>query len=113
MSTKSGQAQQLGNALAGETPFRRWSAGHGQTRPPGNGVAQTRACPNRVLERGGNVERTEDPLGQTGWQVVDSPTKSSTTQKGLTSGKRYWFRVSTNGSAGPGPASDPTTKVAP
>ena len=60
-----------------------------------------------------NVEMTDDAAGQTGWHIVATPTKNSATLNGLTSGKRYWFRVSANGSAGPGPASDPTTKVAP
>ena len=59
------------------------------------------------------METTDEPTGQTGWQIVASPTKSSVTQAGLTSGKRYWFRVAANGSAGPGPTSDPATKTAP
>ena len=45
--------------------------------------------------------------------IVATPTKSSATLTGLTSGKRDWFRVSANGSPGPGPASDRATKVAP
>ncbi len=60
-----------------------------------------------------NLEMTDDPAGQTGWHTAATPTKSSLTQTGLVSGKRYWFRVSANGSAGPGPASDPATKIAP
>ena len=56
---------------------------------------------------------TDDPAGLTGWQHIGTPTKSSMTATGLTSGKRYWFRVSANGTAGPGPASEVATKVAP
>ena len=59
------------------------------------------------------IEMTADPTGQTGWHMVATPTKSSHTMAGLVSGTRHWFRVSANGAAGPGPASDPTTKVAP
>ena len=59
------------------------------------------------------MEMTDDPAGLTGWQHIGAPTKSSMTATGLTSGKRYWFRVTANGSAGPGPASEATTKVAP
>ena len=59
------------------------------------------------------VELTDDPTGQTGWRFALNSRKSTATIKGLTSGKRYWFRVTAEGAAGPGPASDPATKVAP
>ena len=59
------------------------------------------------------VEMTDDPIGETGWHVIDSPGKSSATATGLTSTKRYWFRVSANGAAGPGTPSERATKVAP
>ena len=59
------------------------------------------------------AEMTDDPAGLTGWHVIGTPTKSGMTATGLTSGKRYWFRVSANGTAGPGPASEAATKVAP
>ena len=59
------------------------------------------------------VERTTDPAGQTGWGSADTVTKSSFKLSGLVSGTRYWFRVRAIGSAGPGPWSDPATKVAP
>ena len=59
------------------------------------------------------MEMSTDPAGQTGWQMVATSSKSSATIPGLTSGTRYWFRVTAIGAAGPGPASDITTKVAP
>ena len=59
------------------------------------------------------IELTEDPAGQTGWRFAANSRKSSATLTGLTSGKRYWFRVTAEGAAGPGPASNPATKVAP
>ena len=59
------------------------------------------------------IELTEDPSGQTGWVFAANSRKSSATVKALTSGKRYWFRVTAEGASGPGPASDPATKVAP
>jgi hypothetical protein len=59
------------------------------------------------------IETTDDPAGQTGWHFAMNSRKSSAAVKGLASGKRYWFRVTAEGAAGPGPASDPATKVAP
>src|SRR6266851_5514450 len=59
------------------------------------------------------IELTDDPTGQTGWRFAMNSRKSSAAATGLTSGKRYWFRVTAEGAAGPGPASDPATKVAP
>jgi len=59
------------------------------------------------------VELTEDPAAQTGWRFAMNSRKSNCSITGLTSGKRYWFRVTPEGSAGPGPASEAATKVAP
>jgi hypothetical protein len=59
------------------------------------------------------IELTEDPTGLAGWKFAQNSRKSSATVKNLTSGKRYWFRVIAEGAQGPGPASDPATKVAP
>ena len=59
------------------------------------------------------VEATSDPAALTGWHLVATPTKSKATISGLPSGQRCWFRVAANGTAGPGPWSDPATKVAP
>lgn len=60
-----------------------------------------------------NIEKTEDPAGQTGWTYAASSSKSRAALEGLPTGKRLWFRVSALGSAGPGPWSDPATKVVP
>jgi Fibronectin type III domain len=59
------------------------------------------------------LELSEDPAGQSGWRFAANSRKSSATIEGLTTGKRYWFRVTAEGAAGPGPASTPATKVAP
>ena len=59
------------------------------------------------------IEMTEDPAGLTGWRFAANSRKSSATLDGLTTGKRYWFRVTAEGAAGPGPASNAATKVAP
>jgi hypothetical protein len=59
------------------------------------------------------IELTEDPAGQTGWRLATNSRKSSAVITGLTSGQRYWLCVTTEGAAGPGPASNPATKVAP
>lgn len=57
--------------------------------------------------------QTEDPTGQTGWEHSFIASKSKTSVPGLVSGKRYWFRVRAIGAEGPGPWSDPASKVAP
>ncbi len=59
------------------------------------------------------IEATVDPAALTGWFQVGMTKKSSHTITGLTSGTRYWIRVRAMGAAGPGPWSDPATKVAP
>ena len=56
---------------------------------------------------------SKDPAGQTGWRFAAKSRKTSAAIEGLTSGQRYWFRVTAEGAAGPGPASTPATKVAP
>ena len=59
------------------------------------------------------IEKTEDPAALTGWGLATISTKSSATISGLTSGKRYWFRVAAIGAAGQGPWSPVATKTAP
>ncbi len=59
------------------------------------------------------TEVTDDPTGQTGWRFAANSRKSSVAVTGLTSGKRYWFRVTAECASGSGPASEPQTKVAP
>lgn len=59
------------------------------------------------------IEQTEDPAGQSGWSIAKVETRSKTSVTGLTSGKRYYFRISAVGAAGAGSPSDAVTKVAP
>ena len=59
------------------------------------------------------IEQTDDPAGLTGWRFAANSRKSSVTIEGLISGTRYWFRVTAEGAAGPGPASTAATKVVP
>lgn len=47
------------------------------------------------------------------WTHLKGAAKSSTTLTGLTSGKRYWFRVKALGSSGTGAPSEPVTRTAP
>ena len=49
----------------------------------------------------------------TGWHFLANSRKCAYPATGLTTGTRYWFRVTAEGAAGPGPASDPATNVAP
>jgi hypothetical protein len=58
------------------------------------------------------IQRSTDPNVATGWIHAGTSTKSSTTIDGLTSGARYWFRVSAVGAAGQSGWSDPATKIA-
>jgi hypothetical protein len=59
------------------------------------------------------IHKSADPITPTGWSAAGSATKSKSTVSGLSSGTKYWFRVRGIGAAGPGPWSDPATKVAP
>ena len=59
------------------------------------------------------LQRSGDPITATSWTTVATVTKSKATVSGLTSGTKNWFRVRAIGSTGPGPWSDPATKVAP
>jgi len=56
------------------------------------------------------IELTDDAAGQSGWRFAANSRKSNATITGLASGKRYWFRVTAEGAAGPGPASNPPPK---
>lgn len=59
------------------------------------------------------IQRSLDPVTATSWIAAGTVTKSKGTITGLTSGTKYWFRVRAIGAAGPGPWSDPATKIAP
>ncbi len=96
--------------LVGPTPKME---GLKATQGDANGEIDLQWGPIKRGNKNYIVEMTNDPTGQTGWQIVTTPTKSSITIPGLPSATRHWFRVSGNGTAGPGPASEPTTKVAP
>ena len=55
------------------------------------------------------IEMSPDPITPTSWSQVGLATKSKFTVSCLTSGTKYWFRVTAVGTLGPGPASDPAT----
>jgi hypothetical protein len=55
---------------------------------------------------------TVDPVNGPYTQVA-TPTASKCVLTGLTSGQRVWVRVRAIGAAGPGPWSDPATKIVP
>lgn len=55
---------------------------------------------------------TVDPVNGPYAQVA-TPTASKVSLTGLTSGQRVWVRVRAIGAAGPGPWSDPATKIVP
>lgn len=55
---------------------------------------------------------TVDPVAGP-WVTKGQSTTSNSTIAGLTSGQRVWVRVRGNGTKGPGPWSDPATKIVP
>lgn len=59
------------------------------------------------------IQVSPDPITSTSWVAKGSVTKSKAVLSGLTSGQKMWVRVRAVGSAGPGPWSDPATKVVP
>jgi len=59
------------------------------------------------------LQRSPDPITGTSWIAAGTVTKSKATISGLSSGTKNWFRVRAIGATGPGPWSDPATKIAP
>ena len=59
------------------------------------------------------IQTSPDPMTESSWTTRTTCTKSSKTIEGLVSGSKVWVRARANGSAGPGPWSDPAFKVVP
>jgi hypothetical protein len=59
------------------------------------------------------LQTSPDPVTATSWSLYGSAPASKTVVSGLTSGARMWVRVRAVGAAGPGPWSDPATKIVP
>ncbi|HLG35864.1 MAG TPA: hypothetical protein VI757_13355 [Bacteroidia bacterium] len=69
---------------------------------------------NRVKKsRNYTVQITADPIGSAPWTTKVTPTKSSVTITGQTSGTKVWVQVCANGTAGAAPFSDPAVIVVP
>lgn len=81
------------------------------TQGDGEGEIELQWTPIRIGRRSYEIEMAPESSGP--WVFVKSDTRSSTKVTGLTSGKRYWFRVRALGSAGTGLPSDPVTRTAP
>jgi len=47
------------------------------------------------------------------WEDQDDTPTTQFSLKGLTSGRRVWARMRASGNKGPGPWSDPATKIVP
>lgn len=60
-----------------------------------------------------NIEMNSDVNNQEGWVIKLTTTKLKVTISGLSSGMKYWFRVTALGAAGTGSPSDPAVKYAP
>lgn len=59
------------------------------------------------------IQSSPDPITPTSWVHRASVSKSTAVLTGLPSATRCWFRVRAIGPNGPGPWSDPATKVVP
>ena len=59
------------------------------------------------------LQKTATITDAASWQHLTNVTKSSAKLTGLTSGVRIWIRVRAVGAAGPGPWSDPVSKMVP
>jgi len=59
------------------------------------------------------VQSSPDPITPTSWGHAGISTKSTFALTGAPSGQRCWFRVRAVGANGPGPWSDPATKIVP
>jgi len=59
------------------------------------------------------IERSADPPTETSWTHAGVSTRSQATIDGLTSGTRYWFRVSVLTTTGQSGWSNPAMKIAP
>ena len=63
--------------------------------------------------RGYNVQTTLDMTGTPVWVNQPDTPNTQFSLKGLTSGQRMWVRMRAYGTQGPGPWSDPATKIVP
>ena len=123
----------MGSALEGETsdPVALTATGYeltdsnaAATTPPGmiNNLRLTAGDEAQALDGSFDPEElaythdvqltTVDPVNGP-WTTVLTPTASVFKLTGLTSGQRVWVRVRGVGSQGPGPWSDPFTKIVP
>ena len=60
-----------------------------------------------------SIERALDQTGELEWSQVATTSKTRATVNSMTSGQKYWFRVSALGTAGKSPPSVPMAKFAP
>jgi hypothetical protein len=73
----------------------------------------TRAAIQFARARSYVVEQSPDPPADASWRNCAVVVKSQATIEGLTSGKKYWFRVAAVGPNGQSGWSNPATKLAP
>ena len=59
------------------------------------------------------IESTQDPAAAASWAHLGVATSASKAMSGLTSGKRYWFRVAAIGAGGQSGWSEPATRIVP
>ena len=59
------------------------------------------------------LQTSNDPNTESSWVSRGTATKASLAVDGLPSGSHCWVRVRANGTAGPGPYSDPGVKTVP
>lgn len=102
-------------AASTHTPVGEMPKVEGLTATQGDGAGEIDLHWNPI-KRGLQTYIVEYCIGEapTGpWINAGGSRKSSQTVPGLTTGQRYWFRVSAQGAAGRGTPSEVATKVAP
>ena len=90
------------------------SAPHGLSATAGEHEGEIKLSWKAISNaRSYTIEASQDPATATSWTHTGVATSASRTITGLTSGKRYWFRVAAIGAGGQSGWSEHATKVVP
>ena len=70
-------------------------------------------CDPVHMARGYHIQICYEMTATPAWEDLEGSPNSQFTIKNLTSGRRAWVRIRAHGTKGPGPWSDPATKIIP